>query len=268
MRIAINTNNGNGQPVPGAVITFYKDGNAFNQVAFPSNTGVLYFDTVSDADLFADGVTVRITASGYNTAGLSASELTHDFEFTLRPNGLQTALLAGAGLAAGLLYFSTRKKGKKKVSGFKDFAPGAQSAIIFGGIGLLAYFLIFKKNSSGAALKDAADKELAELAAAGIRPTMTVTQAQSYAGAILSAINDCGTDEDALYSIFSEMQNKADVLQLVSVYGVRDYKGCFDGDYFGSHSYNLSEALTAELTDSEKAIINNSLSSKGIDYKF
>lgn len=177
---------------------------------------------------------------------------------------LKTIGIIGAG-ALGL-YLITKKK--KRVTGFKDLAPGAQSAIILGGVGFAAYYLLFKNKTGSGGLPNQALSALQQLAAQGVYPSFSAAQAEGYAATLRTAFDDCGTDNSAVTSVMNAIQNQADILLLVSTYGTRGYKGCFDGDYFSNHEYNLSEAITSELSASDIDTINNQFSAKGIDFKF
>ena len=65
-----------------------------------------------------------------------------------------------------------------------------------------------------------------------------------------------GTDEDAVFAVFNRLNNKADVLKLVAVYGT------------DKNSRTLDQALQSELTNSELNRLNNILTNKGIYYQF
>ena len=63
------------------------------------------------------------------------------------------------------------------------------------------------------------------------------------------------------------LRNKADVLRLIQVYGIREYKGCFEG-WFTLVARSLSGAISSELDASEKQDINSMFASKGINFSF
>lgn len=64
-----------------------------------------------------------------------------------------------------------------------------------------------------------------------------------------------GTDEDAVYNVFNNMTNTADVLKLVQTFGVKDGK-------------TLQAWIRSELSSSELRKLNGILSAKGIQYSF
>ena len=65
-----------------------------------------------------------------------------------------------------------------------------------------------------------------------------------------------GTDEEAVFAVFNRLNNKADVLKLIAVYGT-DKK-----------SRTLDQALQSELNNSELNHLNTILTNKGIYYQF
>ena len=150
---------------------------------------------------------------------------------------------------------------------FDGVDPRVKTGIaVAGGVGALyVAYRILKKDESASLLPATAAEELKQQP---VPSTITTSQAQAFASALVTAFDDCGTDNDVVDQVFGALQNKSDLLLLISVYGVRDYKGCFDGDYFSMHSYNLSQALTSELSGSELAALNAGLKAKNITYSF
>lgn len=162
---------------------------------------------------------------------------------------------------------------KKFYQYYKELPPWAKGVIIVGSA-LVAYLAAksiidrIKKDASPEN-KEAIDaaNALVELSKQGIVPSFSASQYDGWAGAIVQAVNDCGTDEGAIYNVFSQMKNEADVQKLIAVYGVRDYKGCFE-NYFGMVSRGLSGTLSSELSTGEKDYLNGILQSKGITTRF
>lgn len=221
------------------------------------NHSYIYMPKLESAPAVPAGSSVQQKAAAYERANNAIIEKSNLVKY------------AAVGIGAALLVIASQKKKKKKVSGFKDLPPQAQNAIVIGAVGLASYFLIFgKKNNYNQGLPDAAGNDLDYLANMGQYPTISATEAESYAGMLVGAFNDCGTDEEIVYNVFRNLNNTADVLLLVKTYGVRDYKGCFSGDYFSDHHFNLGEALADELSAGEISKVNEILSQKGIDYKF
>jgi len=122
-----------------------------------------------------------------------------------------------------------------------------------------------------------ADNELEDLKKKNILPTKSTTQFEVMSDKIIEAINDCGTDEEAIYTVFNSLNNRADLLSLISVFGVRYYRPCavsepvtylkyqFDKKSF---AWGLSTLLSHDLDSSEIAKINNILKAKKIDFTF
>lgn len=81
------------------------------------------------------------------------------------------------------------------------------------------------------------------------------TQYQNMADALYEAMDGMGTDEDTIYSVFYKMNNKADVLKLILIFGEKEGE-------------NLPQWLHSDLNFSEISKINSILSTKNIDYSF
>lgn len=73
------------------------------------------------------------------------------------------------------------------------------------------------------------------------------------------AAKGAGTDEDAIYAVFNQMNNTADVYALIAAYGTRD-------------GQDLPTMIRSELTDMwpyrEISKVNQILTNKGISYQF
>lgn len=176
-------------------------------------------------------------------------------------------VLSGAALIA---YLSTRDK---KITGLKNFTPTQKKVLIIGGVGIGAYIIynafFNKPTKDQLALLSQAKTMLQFLANNyGIIPSMPAVQFASFASIIRTAVNECGTDENSIYSVFSQLNNEADIYQLIVSCGVLSYKGCFEGSYFGNVHNTLPEAITADMSGSEVDKINNILAGKQIQYRF
>jgi hypothetical protein len=191
---------------------------------------------------------------------------------TSSPKKNNTGLL----IAGGLLLFALADEKKKKSVGkinvynyYKGLPPIAKGIVVVGG-GLIAYLTLnklLKAAPPDAGEPNAAGEALNVLASQGTYPTYTQAQYEGFANAIVQAVWDCGTDEDAIYNVMQSLQNDADVLKLIQVYGIREYKGCFE-NFFSLVSRSLTATLSSELDASEKREVNNILKSKGITYQF
>jgi len=109
----------------------------------------------------------------------------------------------------------------------------------------------------------------------GKGPTIARSTAEVMANAIVAASNDCGTEEKQMYAQFDKVQNQADILLFVDVFGLRKKVRCpFTDDpresFFSANTppMSLSAMINSELDATQIATINNKLASKGITYKF
>lgn len=258
------------KPIPGAKVTFTRAGSVLTSLTTGAD-GKVTIDDSTDDGLLQTGVYATASAAGYYDLGIDASQITELWYFQLSKKS-STALLLVGGLAGGLLLagaFNSRKK--RKVSGIADgIDPKVKTGLLvaFGIAGLYYVNQWLGTDTTRGHLPDAAASELDQLKAAGQVPTMTATEAESYASELVAAFDDCGTDMDAVENVFRQMHNRADVLLLIKTYGVRSFKGCFDGDYFSSHNWNLAQAMTAEFSSSNFADVNKILADNGVNYTF
>lgn len=160
--------------------------------------------------------------------------------------------------------------------------PAAVKVIAVAGVALLGYsvYRSWKRNQD---LRDAnkaaelANLELQQLAAQGIHPTLSNLQFENFSQTILEAVNGCGTDEDAIFNVFGQLGNEADIRKLISVFGVRYYRPCAASDPISYSIWlandqafggTLVTLLYYDLSDSDIGEINSILSRKGIDFRF
>jgi hypothetical protein len=133
------------------------------------------------------------------------------------------------------------------------FGAGIGSIVLFSQIRNLYGFV----RQTGQNIQTGA--ELQQWSNVGQTPSYQNTQYQIFADSLSAAMAYWGpvnTDEKAIKNVFSQMNNNADVLKLISAFGVRD-------------DWGLSKWLTYELDDDEKEKnVNSVLRSKGITYQF
>ena len=120
-----------------------------------------------------------------------------------------------------------------------------------------------------------ANSELNTQIQTGKGPTIQRSTAEVMANAIVAAANDCGTEEKQMYAQFDKLNNQADILLFVDVFGLRKKVRCpFTDDpresFFSANTppMSLSAMINSELDATQIATINNKLASKGITYKF
>lgn len=167
-------------------------------------------------------------------------------------------------------------------SGLPSWARGVVAVggmVVVGFIVYNAYRKMAKKKSleEDMAYSKNAKAEIVILQSKGVKPSYSGTQYESFVLKLVEAMNGCGTTTDSVNSVFDAMKNKADVLKLIEVFGVRYYRPCpatdplsyarymYDEKSFGG---NLQTWLEYDLTASEIRHINEILSAKQIDFKF
>jgi hypothetical protein len=160
--------------------------------------------------------------------------------------------------------------------------PGAVKVIAVAGIAALGY-VVYRSIKKSEDIKQAnqaaglAAGELGQLAQQGIYPTLTDLAFEQMSQTITTAIDGCGTDEDAIFGVFNQLNNDADVRKLIVVFGVRYTQPCSitspisyamwlaNDEAFGGP---LNVFLRYDLSDSDISKINSILRSKGIAYQF
>jgi hypothetical protein len=168
---------------------------------------------------------------------------------------------------------------------YKELPSWAKGVVVVGGIAIV-YFTskqIINRIRNQAERKfdlqesDSASSDLQNLAQQGIKPTVSNSQIDNIINSLVESMNDCGTDENAIYNQFKKLNNTADVYALLKRWQIRYYRPCaisnpisfakyqFNNKAFGG---NLSTWLTYDMTATEIGKINKILSDKGINYKF
>jgi len=271
MRYAISTDNGKGQPVKAASIAFSRNGSVFNVVGFPDETGVLYFDSVADADLFQPDVSVRVSAPGYTTAGTYGSNITGDWVFTLRNNGYEQAGLIGAGIAGSLLLlYDMKNKRTRKIAGIdvkRDVLPWLPVAAI--GLGAYILYTKFVAPSAEDKARDAALSNDIANAAAIDPPRMSDSEIAAAASALVEDLTyshpfgDSSQQLDAAHQL-TKPGTTADLLRLIKQYGKHAIT------YFGipAGEFTLEETVTRKMDADYIAEINAYYDAEGINFKF
>ncbi len=173
------------------------------------------------------------------------------------------------------------EKGLMKV--YTELPSWAKGVVVVGGL-TVAYLAVTsilksikakKTEAESKAEISQANTELNTQIQSGKGPTIARSQAEVMANAIVSAANDCGTNEKSIYAQFDKVANQADILLLVEVFGLRKKVRCpFSDDpresFWSANTppMSLSAMINSELDATQIATINNKLASKGITYKF
>lgn len=168
---------------------------------------------------------------------------------------------------------------------YTDLPTWAKGVVVvgtFAAIGVATY-TIYRNIKNKKAIDEAneaaksAKKDLDVLSKQGIKPTKMDTEYITLASRLHQAMDGCATDEEAIYSVFSTMNNDADVLKLVDAFGVRFLTPCaatepisyakylFNPKSFGG---SISVWLQYDLTPGEIKKVNEILAKKQIKYRF
>jgi hypothetical protein len=122
-----------------------------------------------------------------------------------------------------------------------------------------------------------AGNELQQLASRGIYPSFADSEYSSWADSLREAMNGCGTNNSQVYQVFGYLRNDADIRKLIIAFGVQYYQPCwasqfdqwtiyqFDNQHYGG---NLPTWLSYDMSASEIAKVNSTMSANGITYQF
>lgn len=140
--------------------------------------------------------------------------------------------------------------------------------ILGGGIGVIYLFTkVFnkkagEKNPQGNIITNPTN---APLEVSVVKPTLSDTKIRSHINKLVKAFSGSGTDEEAVYDVFTDVQNDADFNNLLTKFGTRTIKGGFFTDtYKGS----LRGIIKNEMEKSEIEYLNQILEGNGVSKKF
>lgn len=85
--------------------------------------------------------------------------------------------------------------------------------------------------------------------------TLTDAQINSYATKLYKAMKGAGTDEKAIYDVFSQIGNLANLYAVMGAFGIKDGE-------------TLSDWIYGDLNSNEISRVNEILASQNINYKF
>lgn len=162
------------------------------------------------------------------------------------------------------------------------WAKGVINVVVVAGVAYTGYTIyrnIQKRKAIEKAMTAAnqATGELAALKQRGIYPSFYDSQYELFSNQLAEAMNGCGTDETMILQVFRALKNDADVLKLISSFGVRFYRPCpwsqpisysaylIDSETFGG---GIGEWFAYDLSSGDIEDINNILAGKGIKYRF
>ena len=140
--------------------------------------------------------------------------------------------------------------------------------ILGGGIGIIYLFtkVLNKKsgtkNPQGNILTNPTN---APLEVSVVKPTLSDDKLRSHINTLVKAFNGDGTDEQAVYDVFTDVKNDADFNNLVSKFGERTIKG---GWFTNSYKSGLRGIIKNEMDSNEIKFLNEILQSNGVSKQF
>ena len=120
---------------------------------------------------------------------------------------------------------------------------------------LLVLILIFWDKIKDTIKTSSVDKELKEEIKTAGDGQMSQANIRQIADTIYQAMEGWGTDEQVIYDAFTRIHTYADIIKVISAFGIRDDK-------------TLPQYIVSELSTSERRKLNNIIASNGIDYAF
>lgn len=158
---------------------------------------------------------------------------------------------------------------KQSFQGLPQWAKGIIAIAVVGGVAYLGYKLYDSFSTGALAQRKEGKEEESELKAlikSGNPPKLSKAEVLAKANQLQAAFNGIGTDFNAIIRVFIQVKNYADLLALISVYGVRKINSgiYLVPDFEGT----LPQAITKECSPEEVAVINKELGKKGITYRF
>ncbi len=103
------------------------------------------------------------------------------------------------------------------------YSPNVRIALIIGG-SLLGYVLLRRMlTGNSAQIKSNIERALSELHAGGVQPTIRSEYASLLAERLYTAMDGNGSDEAAIFDVFSQLHNAADLVLLMRAFGARPY---------------------------------------------
>ena len=124
-------------------------------------------------------------------------------------------------------------------------------------IGLITFVVlkltgVINKAEKEKAEKEATEQFLKEVTITNLR--ISETTAKQLAEKLYTAMKGWGTDEKAIYEVFSQVSTRDDVLFIFAQFGLKDGR-------------NLTQWLTSELNAKERTKVNAILTEKNINYQ-
>jgi hypothetical protein len=99
------------------------------------------------------------------------------------------------------------------------------------------------------------------------KQTISDSQASGFASRIFVALNGNGTDESAIYDVFNNVVNDADVLAIIKAFGNKELTNSLLWETV-VYKGGLSGAIQDEFDSAEIEKLNSILAGKNIKYRF
>jgi len=130
---------------------------------------------------------------------------------------------------------------------------------VIGLIALIAAYIVGSRTGKANKVAGPADQLAKEINTGGL--SFELSQYETFAQKIHVAFSEIFVDKQTIYSVFTKLRSKDDVLQLIKTFGTRDL-------IFGIDNYTLPGWIGYSFNTSETEELNSILSRNNIDYQF
>lgn len=159
-------------------------------------------------------------------------------------------------------------------TGLPSWAKGVIAVGVVGGLGYLVFKLMkapgkFKDDQSNRQEEKNWNQELDRLNSnPNTKATLSKAEMLSIANKLYAAMDGYGTDENGIIAAFKQIKNNADYAGVQAAFGIKDINNGTGTQWFvDPYRGNLTGALTSELSQYWKDLINASLTRKKIKYQ-
>lgn len=285
--------NTSGQPIPGATVLLIDANGVDMGFGTAANNNGFFSFWVNETDPRLPSARLQVSSVGYYTANVDFDTYGGGGTITLQTNvvTLPPVVVESGGinknlwiiaLAGGALILMSDDKKKKGVNGivekYKKLPKPVQYAgYALAGFGIYKLISMFSRHKNPGVSPEQAGQELPQLPSTQ-QPTYTDLQFTSWADQIQEQFSGCDysiampweltASGKTVNNILKQLRTNGDFLKLVTVYGVREYDQCGVWPVSGNFKGNLYQAVADELEAEEINTLNNTLSGKGISYRF
>ena len=140
--------------------------------------------------------------------------------------------------------------------------------LVGGGIGIVYLFTKVLNKKSGTQNQQGnfiTNPTNAPLEVSVVKPTLDENKLRSSVNSLIKAFNGDGTDEQAIYDVFTNVKNDVDFTNLVTKFGTKTIRGGF---FTSSTKGDLRTIIKKEMDSNEIKYLNQILQGNGVSKQF